>query len=113
VRRGLVLNHGRVAGTLEEVGRGFRFTYDPAYLADPANPPVSLTLPRQPEPFEAAHLFAFFVGLLAEGSAKDIQCRRLKLDADDHFGRLLATCAGDVIGSVTVIPVGGGDEAGA
>lgn len=104
VRRGRVSNNGVLAGLLEETDTGFRFTYDPSYLADLKAPAISLTLPKRPAPFESAHLFPFFFGLLAEGSTKDLQCRLLKLDEDDHFGRLLATLRGDVIGSVSVAP---------
>lgn len=109
LRRGIVKNHGIVAGTIEETATGYRFTYDQVYLANPDNPAVSLTLPRRPEAFESNHLFAFFFGLLAEGSTKKLQCRSLELDEEDHFGRLLRTLDGDVIGSVAVIPDGSGD----
>ena len=65
VSRARVLK-GRVrVGTLEELPTGYRFTYDPTYLADASAPPVSLTLPRRAEPYESPHLFAFFYGLLA------------------------------------------------
>lgn len=95
-----------LAGLLEEVPGGFRFTYETAYLADPSLPAVSLTLPKRAEPHESPHLFPFFFGILAEGSTKDLQCRLLKIDEEDHFGRLLATLGGDVIGSVHVLPEG-------
>jgi HipA-like protein len=101
-RRGLVYSNNILAGTLEETSSGFRFTYDPTYVADPKAHAISLTLPKRSTPFESPHLFPFFFGLLAEGSAKDLQCRLLKLDENDHFGRLLATLHGDFIGSVTV-----------
>ncbi|MCO5168031.1 MAG: HipA N-terminal domain-containing protein [Planctomycetes bacterium] len=104
VRRARVLNRGVLAGFLEETPSGYRFTYAPEYLADPSAPAVSLTLPRQAAPHESRHLFAFFHGLLAEGRLKRLQCRTLKIDEDDHFGRLVATAGGDVIGSVTVEP---------
>jgi HipA-like protein len=101
-RRGRVSSNGVHAGDIEETDAGFRFTYDPTYLADPKAPAISLTLPKRQAPFESVHLFPFFFGLLAEGSAKDLQCRLLKLDEGDHFGRLLATLGGDAIGSVAV-----------
>ena len=43
-----------------------------------------------------------FFGLLAEGDDKALQCRVLKIDEDDHFTRLLRTCAAETIGGVTV-----------
>jgi HipA-like protein len=106
-RRGAVLNSGVPAGILEETPEGgYRFTYDPHYLADPSASAVSLTLPRRSQPYESQVLFPFFYGLLAEGSAKALQCRLLKLDENDSFGRLLTTAGADVIGSVTVEGIG-------
>ena len=101
-RRGRVFQNGVLAGLLEETETGFHFTYDGAYLADSKAPAISLTLPKRVAPFQSPHLFPFFFGLLAEGSTKDLQCRLLKIDEKDHFGRLLATLKGDVIGSVSV-----------
>lgn len=106
VPRARVLQNGVLAGILEETASGYRFTYEPAYLADETAPPVSLTLPKRAEVYESPHLFSFFFGLLAEGSLKDLQCKLLKIDEEDHFGRLVATAGGDVIGSVTVEPAG-------
>jgi serine/threonine-protein kinase HipA len=105
MRRALVSVQGNPAGILEETTAGFRFHYDTAYLqsADPA--PVSLTLPLRPEPFESKALFAFFEGLLAEGTLRDLQHRQFKIDADDSFGLLLRSAGSDVIGCVTVKPL--------
>ena len=102
MRRGQVFNHGRLAGVLDELEDGrFRFQYDPDYLRDPAVTAVSLTLPKREEPFFSDHLFAFFHGLLAEGSTRQLQCRLLQIDEEDAFGLLLAT-GRDTIGSVSV-----------
>jgi serine/threonine-protein kinase HipA len=92
-----------LAGRIEEQPEGYRFTYDTAYLASQDAPPVSLTLPLRSDPHESTALFPFFYGLLAEGILKDTQCRKLKLDEDDHFGRLLKTAGMDTIGNVAVI----------
>lgn len=101
-RRALVRRHDRVAGLLEETDAGCRFTYDPDYLREPGLPPVSLTLPKRAEPYTAPHLFPCFASLLAEGALAEEQCRRLRLDERDLFGRLLATCGGDCIGSLRI-----------
>lgn len=101
-RKGRVFNHGVLAGILEEDETGFRFIYDVVYLGNPRTRPVSRTMPKRAEPYVAEHLFPFFHGLLAEGVAKDLQCRRLKIDESDYFGRLLKTANYDPIGSVTV-----------
>jgi len=99
-----VLNHGRFAGVLEEIGEGgFRFTYDPDYLASELAP-ISLTLPKRAKPFLAPTLFPFFFGMLSEGSMREIQHRVLRIDEDDVMGLLLAT-ADDAVGSVSVEPM--------
>jgi len=101
-RSGKVYCQGRLAGRIEERPEGYRFTYDTAYLASADASPVSLTLPLRAESYDSATLFPFFYGLLAEGILKDTQCRMLKLDENDHFGRLLKTAGSDTIGDVTV-----------
>jgi HipA-like protein len=97
-----VLNHGVMAGILEQVEDGYRFTYDKAYLADSSRRAICLTMPKQAEIYTSEHMFPFFHGLLAEGVTKDLQCRQLKIDENDHFGRLSRTADSDVIGSVTI-----------
>lgn len=102
MRRGEVYNHGRLAGTIEELNDGtYRFTYDPSYVADPDSEAVSLTLPKRTEPFESEHLFPFFYGLLSEGSTRKLQSRLLNIDEEDTFGLLLET-GRDTVGSVSV-----------
>lgn len=96
-----ILYNGVVAGTLRQTNTGFVFRYHPDYLRS-AHPPISLTLPKQPASFVAPVLFAFFAGLLAEGTAKDLQCRMLHLDEKDYFTRLLLTAHSETIGAVTV-----------
>lgn len=104
IRRGRVYENGVFAGLLEETGQGYRFTYDPRYVADPLAPSISLSLPKRARPYESRYLFSFFHGLLAEGALKDLQCKILKIDEGDYFGRLVRTASGDTIGSVTVVP---------
>jgi serine/threonine-protein kinase HipA len=104
-RQALVLRRERVAGRLEETADGVRFTYDADYLRDATLPPVSLTLPRRAAAYTSQHLFPCFVALLAEGALADEQCRRLRIDERDLFGRLLATGAGDCIGSLRIVAV--------
>jgi serine/threonine-protein kinase HipA len=86
---------------MKEDGKYF-FQYDEKYLSDENNPAISLTLPKQKEVFESDFLFPFFFGLLAEGENKEIQCRLLKIDENDHFTRLLKTAGIDTIGGITV-----------
>jgi serine/threonine-protein kinase HipA len=95
--------NGILAGTLEKKAPDdYRFTYDETYLADPAQPSISLTLPRTINEHQSPVLFSFFTGLLAEGINKNIQCRLLKIDENDDFTRLLKTAGEDTIGAITV-----------
>ena len=52
------------AGMLTELnpGKGYTFVYTEAYL-DSDLPPVSLTLPKRKEAYEAEFLFPFFGGI--------------------------------------------------
>jgi HipA-like protein len=104
MRSARVRINGVDAGRLEEIPTGYRYSYFQNYLNDPSNPPISLTLPKNKEPVESPTLFAFFFGLLAEGALKTEQCRALKLDEHDHFGRLIQTTADDSIGAITLHP---------
>ena len=104
-RSGRVYYKNMLTGLIEETGSGFRFVYDKDYLLSPDFPAISLTLPKRAESYESPVLFPFFYGLLAEGILKQTQCRKLKLDENDHFGRLLKTAHADVIGAITVIEV--------
>jgi HipA-like protein len=102
MRSGQVLVNGNPAGELVEENGEYRFSYLETYLAERSSPPVSLTLPKRRQPFTAERLFSFFAGLLTEGMAMQLQCRQLKIDENDLFGRLLKTAHSDVIGNVTV-----------
>ena len=82
-----VLLNGQLAGVLRREGQQYSFRYEAAYLQG-AQPAISLTLPKQQEAFVSPVLFSFFYGLLAEGVAKQIQCRELKIDENDHFTRV-------------------------
>lgn len=98
-----VYNNGMLAGYLEKrAPDDYRFIYAASYLANPALPSISLTLPRSKAEHKSPVLFSFFAGLLAEGINKDIQCRLLRIDEEDDFTRLLKTAGDDTIGAITV-----------
>ena len=100
-----VYNNGILAGVLEKRPDGtYSFEYDIVYLQNDKNPSISLTLPKQFGKHESEKLFAFFFGLLSEGVNKNIQCRLLKIDEHDYFGRLMLTAQEDNIGSIAVKP---------
>lgn len=95
---------GRMAGRLDELPGGtYRFAYADGY----DGPPVSLTMPLRPEPFEYDRFPAFFDGLLPEGWQLEALLRSAKLDRRDRMGQLLAVGA-DTVGAVTVRTSAGG-----
>ena len=102
-RKVKVFQHGTAAGILEETDEAsYRFTYDRAYLAnEPPAPPVSLTLPLRPEPYESKVLFSFFDGLIPEGWLLNLAVKNWKLNQKDRMGLLIEAC-GDCIGSVHI-----------
>lgn len=102
MKRGYVYQRGVLAGCLEWDGERYRFVYETGYLEREGAPPVSLTLPRRAEPYVSEELFAFFFGLLSEGSTRQIQCRVLRIDERDDFELLLQTGL-DTVGSVAIV----------
>ena len=97
------------AGILEKTESGYRFSYDKQYLGLSDALPISLTLPLTDKPYESNSLFPFFLGLIPEGWLLDITCRTLKIDPENIFDILLATCR-DCIGAVKIIPIKERDE---
>lgn len=101
--KGAVYCNGVQAGIIEKnISGGYSFTYDNSYLENTDNPPISLTLPKTSVPYKSDVLFPFFYGLLSEGVNKEIQCRLLRIDENDDFGRLLLTAGEDTIGAITI-----------
>lgn len=105
MRSGQVYFDGVLAGHLRETneGRGMSFQYVEAWCLDPAREPISLTLPKQTEPFEWSGPSPFFMGLLPEGWLFQLALDSLKVQADDWFGQILAFCT-DCIGAVHIEP---------
>ena len=89
------------AGLLTELnpGKGYTFVYTEAYVVSDL-PPVSLTLPKRKDAYEAEYLFPFFTNLLPEGANRKVVCREQRIDDKDFFGMLMATVGTDMIGSV-------------
>lgn len=103
MRKAEVYDNGILAGILEQTDGGmFVFRYAESYLADPTTKGISLTLPKSGKEYYSKTLFPFFFNMLSEGANKLIQCTKLKIDEQDHFGLLMATAKYDTIGSVTV-----------
>ena len=89
-----------LAGELGFDGEIYSFIYDENFFKN--NQAISLTLPKQKEPFNSIHLHPFFANLLAEGNLKQLQCKKLKIDENDEFTRLLKTATDDTIGTITI-----------
>ena len=103
MQKGIVYRNGVLAGEItKEMDGTYRFQYDSEYLKREGALSISVNFPLQSEAFVSDRLFSFFFNMLAEGSIKEIQCRDLKIDPDDHFSRLLKTAHSNTIGSVTV-----------
>ncbi len=100
-----VFLHDQKAGLLERNPGGYRFQYNKDYLDLPDARPISLTLPLTKKPYDSKTLFSFFFGLIPEGWFLDITCRTLKIDPENVFDILVATC-GDCVGAVSIFPAG-------
>ena len=80
------------AGELRETAAGYRFTYDPAYLASDRPGIVSLTLPHQSEDYSSKTQPSFFDNLIPEGWLLESVLSNWKIDRNDRFGLLHDAC---------------------
>lgn len=104
MRKAKVIYKNEWAGTLFQNSKGsFEFSYNQSWVNDTSKPPVSLTLPKQKEPFCSEYLFPFFYNMLPEGTNKQMVCFNLRIDEDDYFGILMATAKSDAIGAVRIV----------
>ena len=95
------------AGVLSEFKSGAKYGYSFRYYTDYLKtdlPPISLTLPKREEAYEADFLFPFFSNMLPEGANRKIISRGLKVDEDDLFGLLCVMAGKDFIGAVGLRP---------
>lgn len=105
MRKAKVYRNEELIGYLiEEDRENYVFKYNDAWLIDKNKPPVSLTLPKNPQEYRSKYLFPFFFNMLSEGDNKDLQTRQLKIDPNDNFGLLLATAQYDTLGAITIKP---------
>jgi len=98
-----VYRNGEEIGLLQKDDvRLYLFQYMPHYLQSEDALSISVHFPLQEEVFSSKTLFPFFFNLLAEGAMKEMQCRELKIDPEDHFTRLIKTTEFNTIGSITL-----------
>ncbi len=98
-RKALVYSNNQKAGILEETSGGYKFTYEKDFMKK--NVPVSVSLPLQTDAYESDTLFPFFQGLLPEGWYLEIVASTLKIDREDDYGILLATCK-ETVGAISI-----------
>ena len=101
-QKGVVYYNNIPAGEIIRSGSEYIFRYFPEYMNNDELPSLSISLPKTMDEYRSEHLFPFFYGLLAEGELKYFQCRKLKIDENDHFTRLIKTAGQNTIGAVTV-----------
>jgi serine/threonine-protein kinase HipA len=97
---------GAVVGALQIDEHGdLAFTYDAAWLADPAKRAISISLPKRAEAFNRRETRPFFAGLLPEEGQREAVARALGVSKGNDF-RLLEQLGGDVAGALTLWPEG-------
>ena len=96
----------RIAGTLSLTATGsLSFRYAAEWLADPAAPRLSMSLPRQEQRFPDRQCRPFFAGLLPEEGQRDAVAAALSLSKHNDFA-LLDALGGEVAGALTLWPEG-------
>ena len=99
MRAASVFVHGELAGRLEELeaGRKYSFIYRQGY----DGPAVSLTMPTTAPEYTFDRFPPFFDGLLPEGVMLEGLLKQNKIDRLDYFSQLVSV-GGDLVGAVTV-----------
>lgn len=112
MRSAEVYYNGELAGILTEESRQqFRFRYDDAWFINDNKPPISLTMPKNLQGYNAGYLFPFFFNMISEGFNRKLQCQLLRIDEKDYFGLLMATAQFDTIGAITIKPLQANESA--
>ncbi|MCR5405103.1 MAG: HipA N-terminal domain-containing protein [Butyrivibrio sp.] len=100
-RSGRVFIQNEYAGVIRETDDGYEFFYEKSYLEKNGSVAASLTLPLREQPYTSRYLFPFFDGMIPEGWLLGVVERNWKLDKNDRFGLMLASCR-DCIGDVRI-----------
>jgi serine/threonine-protein kinase HipA len=77
------------------------FVYASTWLADSSRLPLSISLPKRPEPFKRRECRPFFAGLLPEDVQRRIIEKTLHISKQNDF-QLLETLGGEVAGALTL-----------
>jgi serine/threonine-protein kinase HipA len=81
------------------------FTYEAAWLENPAARPLSHSLPLQVETFGDRECRPFFAGLLPEGEMRKALAQQMQVSIGNDFV-MLDMIGGECAGAVTFLPVG-------
>ena len=81
------------------------FAYAEAWLADPQARAISISLPKQSEPFNRRQTRPFFAGLLPDEGQRDTVAHALGVSVANDF-RLLEQLGGDIAGALSLWPEG-------
>ena len=97
---------GVVVGTLQVNQHGqMRFTYAADWLADASRPAISISLPKQEQPFTQRQCRPFFAGLLPEEAQRQVIAGALGISQGNDFA-FLEALGGDVAGALSLWPEG-------
>ena len=106
MRKAEIFFKEEAAGVLTQHDDGnFLFRYHDSWMADSNKTGISLTLPKTQQEYHSKNLFPFFYNMLPEGSNKQVVCKYLRIDSDDHFGLLMSTAITDVVGAIRLIKI--------
>ncbi len=81
------------------------FVYAEAWLADPQARAISISLPKQSEPFNRRQTRPFFAGVLPDEGQRDTVAQALGVSVANDF-RLLEQLGGDIAGALSLWPEG-------
>jgi serine/threonine-protein kinase HipA len=90
-------------GTLTPRGRGLRFAYTKEALADARLPALSISLPKQEEPFPDSQAGPFFRNLLPEQAYRRLVATAVGT-APENSAALLGAIGGECPGAVSIWP---------
>ena len=89
---------GRITGKREI---GYRFAYEPEYLASDDASSLSLSLPLKEEPYAEPEFRPYFEGLLPEGESRARLAAEIEVSETDWLA-ILSYCGRDCIGDVII-----------
>lgn len=89
---------------LDDSGR-LSFGYDEAFVSSPSTLPISISLPKQQEPFDERSCRPFFDGLLPEAKQRSGAARALGVTEGNTFS-LLDRLGGEVAGALAFLAPG-------